>query len=200
MISDREKNIVVVAASWLETSTTIISCEDADLPLGYIGTTANAIKLVRALCYYTITKMTSSHSSSPSDLLYSTAKRICSQVLQLDNSIRFAGLANHMGSLISYELRKGLVPLLNEEELKSYTLKTVLRMKTREDYESKLGDVIYTFALYKKIKRATIPLDHPNLAALTVSFDMAADHEGIIIDKILPMIRREKLLTTAVEA
>ena len=28
-------------------------------------------------------------------------------------------------------------------------MKTVLRMKTREDYESKLGDVIYTFALYK---------------------------------------------------
>jgi len=26
-------------------------------------------------------------------------------------------------------------------------MKTVPRMKTREDYESKLGDVIYTFAL-----------------------------------------------------
>jgi hypothetical protein len=73
-------------------------------------------------------------------------------------------------------------------------------MKTREDYESKLGDVVYTFALYKKVKRATIPLDHPNLAALTVSFDMAADHEGIIMDKILPMVRREKLSTTMVEA
>ena len=131
---------------------------------------------------------------------HTTAKRICSQVMQLDNSIRFVGLANNMGSLILYELRKGLVPLLNEEELRSYTLKTILRMKTREDYESKLGDVVYTFALYKKVKRATIPLDHPNLAALTVSFDMAADHEGIIMDKILPMVRREKLSTTMVEA
>ena len=140
-----------------------------------------------------------SASSSSSDF-YTTAKRICSHVLQLDNSIRFVGLANNMGSLILYELRKGLVPLLNEEELRSYTLKTVLRMKTREDYESKLGDVVYTFALYKKVKRATIPLDHPNLAALTVSFDMAADHEGIIMDKILPMVRREKLSTTMVEA
>jgi hypothetical protein len=137
-------------------------------------------------------------SSSSSAFPYADAKKICRHVLQLDNSIRFVGLANNMGSLIAYELRKGLVALLNEEELQNYTLKTVLRMKTREDYVSKLGDVVYTFALYKKVKRATIPLDHPNLAVLTVSFDMAADHESIILDKILPMIRREKLTTTSV--
>ena len=98
-----------------------------------------------------------------------------------------------MGSLIAYELQKGIVPLLNEEELQHNIMKTVLRMKTREDYESKLGDVVYTFALYKKVKRASIPLRHPHLAVLTVSFDMAADHESIIMDKILPIIRQKKL-------
>ncbi len=36
--------------------------------------------------------------------------------------------------------------MLNEEELQNSIMKAVLRMKTREDYESKLGDVIYTFA------------------------------------------------------
>ena len=126
---------------------------------------------------------------------YASVKEICSQILQLDNSIRFVGIANNMGSLVAYELRKGLAALLDEEELQNYTLKTVLRMKTREDYESKLGDIIYTFALYKKVKRASIPLRNPNLAVLTVSFDMAADHESIIMDKILPTIRRRKLTT-----
>src|ERR671925_1217589 len=126
--------------------------------------------------------MTSSMSSSPSSsssIPYAYAKEICNQVLQLDKSIRFAGVANNMGTLIAYKLRKGLVPMLNEEELQNSIMKTVLRMKTREDYESKLGDVIYTFALYKRVKRATIPLDdshHPHLAVLGVSFDMAADH------------------------
>ena len=138
----------------------------------------------------------SASSSSPSEFPYSDARKICRQVLQLDNSIRFVGLANNMGTLIAYELRKGLVPLLDEGELQNYSLKTVLRMKTREDYESKLGDVVYTFALYKKVKRASIPLRHSTLALLTVSFDMAADHEAIILDKILPMIRQEKLLAT----
>src|SRR4051794_8422777 len=106
--------------------------------------------------------MTSSMSSS--SVPYTYAKEICNQVLQIDKSIRFAGIANNMGTLIAYKLREGLVPLLNEEDLQNNIMKTVLRMKIREDYESKLGDVIYTFALYKRVKRASIPLDHPDLA------------------------------------
>jgi len=136
--------------------------------------------------------MTSSMPSS-SSIPYAYAKEICNQVLQLDKSIRFAGIANNMGTLVAYKLRKGLVPLLNEEELQNSIMKTVLRMKTREDYESKLGDVIYTFALYKRIKRASIPLDHPDLAVLTVSFDMAANQDSIIMDKILPVLKQGKL-------
>jgi hypothetical protein len=139
----------------------------------------------------------SSSSPSPSSIpSYSHAKEICSQVLLLDKSIRFAGIANNMGTLIAYKLREGLVPLLNEEELQNNIMKTVLRMKIREDHESKLGDVIYTFALYKRVKRASIPLDdshHPNLAVLTVSFDMVADHDTIIMDKILPVLKQRKL-------
>jgi hypothetical protein len=130
---------------------------------------------------------------SPSSIPYAYAKEICNQVLQLDKSIRFAGIANNMGTLIAYKLRKGLVPLLNEEELQNNILKTVLRMKIREDYESKLGDVIYTFALYKRVKRASIPLDHPDLAVLTVSFDMVANQDSIIMDKILPLLKQGKL-------
>jgi hypothetical protein len=128
---------------------------------------------------------------------YAYAKEICNQVLQLDKSIRFAGVANNMGTLIAYKLRKGLVPLLNEEELRNNIMKTVLRMKTREDYESKLGDVIYTFALYKRAKRVSIPLDHPDLAVLTVSFDMAANQDSIIMDKILPVLKQGKLTETS---
>jgi hypothetical protein len=140
--------------------------------------------------------MTSSmpSSSSSSSTPYAYAKEICNQVLELDKSIRFAGIANNMGTLIAYKIRKGLVPLLNEEELENSIMKTVLRMKTREDYESKLGDVIYTFALYKRVKRATIPLDHPDLAVLGISFDMAADHDSIIMDKILSVLKQEKLI------
>ncbi|MDQ3947577.1 MAG: hypothetical protein M3218_00455 [Thermoproteota archaeon] len=62
--------------------------------------------------------MTSSKSSSSSNP-YAYAKEICNKVLQLDKSIRFAGIANNMGTLIAYKIREGLVPLLNEEELEN---------------------------------------------------------------------------------
>jgi hypothetical protein len=56
-------------------------------------------------------------------------------------------------------------PLLNEEEFQNNIMKTVFHMKIRQDYESKLGDVIYTFALYKRVKRASILLNHSDLGS-----------------------------------
>jgi len=100
------------------------------------------------------------------------------------------GIANQMGSLVATRFRRELHPLLETEELQNYAMKAALRMKTREDYESKLGDVVYTFTLYKKVKRASIPLNDSHFALLMISFDINADHEHIILDKILPMVKQ----------
>jgi flagellar motor component MotA len=40
--------------------------------------------------------------------------------------------------------------LLTKDEIESNIIKAVLRMKTREDYEEKLGRTVDTFALYEK--------------------------------------------------
>jgi hypothetical protein len=117
-------------------------------------------------------------------------ENVCSEILKLDKSIRFAGIANKMGRLVSAKFRNGLRPLLTTEELESNVMKATLRMKTREDHESKLGRTIYTFGLYEKVKRASIPLDGNDYSLLMVSFDIEADHESIILKWILPFIRQ----------
>jgi hypothetical protein len=66
-------------------------------------------------------------------------------------------------------------------------------MNTRKDFESKLGRPIYSFTLYEKIKRATITLESEEYPILMVSFDKQADHDHVIIDKMLPIIRKEGL-------
>jgi hypothetical protein len=74
-----------------------------------------------------------------------------------------------------------------------YAMRSVLRMNTRKDYESKLGKPIYSFTSYEKLKRVTITLEdyvHPILFA---SFDTEADHDNIIVNKLLPMINEEWL-------
>jgi hypothetical protein len=58
--------------------------------------------------------------------------------------------------------------VLNEAELEdNIIMKTVLSYENREDYESKLGDVIYTFPSYERLKGTRIQLDdghYPDLA------------------------------------
>src|ERR671922_783925 len=118
---------------------------------------------------------------------------ICNQILQSDDSIRFVGVPNKMGRLIVYKYRNGLVPLLTEREIEMLAIESVLRMNTRKDFESKLGKPIYSFTLYEKVKRATITLENEEYPILMVSFDIKANHDYIIMDKILPIIRKEGL-------
>ena len=61
-------------------------------------------------------------------------------------------------------------------------------MNTRRDFELKLGKPIYTFILYQKVKRVTITLENKEYPILMASFDLEADHDNIIVNKILPLI------------
>jgi hypothetical protein len=116
---------------------------------------------------------------------------LCKKIIELDSAIRFAGIPNKFGKQIVVEYRKDLVPLLTESESELYAIESVMRMNARKDYESKLGKPIYSFTLYEKIKRTTISLDNKDYPILMVSFDTEADHESIILNKIIPSVKKE---------
>jgi hypothetical protein len=118
---------------------------------------------------------------------------LCSRILESDKTIRFVGISNKMGNQIISRYRSGLVPLLTPKEIEMYAMQSVLRMNTRKDYESKLGKPIYSFTLYQKIKRVTVTLENREYPILLSSFDIEADHENVIVNKILPMISEEGL-------
>jgi hypothetical protein len=120
-------------------------------------------------------------------------RRLCNQILESDSSVRFVGIPNKMGRQIVSSYRNGLTLLLTPQEIEMFAIESVLRMNTRKDFESKLGRPIYSFTLYEKIKRATITLESEEYPILMVSFDKKANHDYIIIDKMLPIIRKEGL-------
>jgi hypothetical protein len=120
-------------------------------------------------------------------------RRICSQILDSDGSIRFVGIPNEMGRQIVSSFRYNLTLLLTPEEIEMFAIESVLRMNTRKDFESKLGKPIYSFTLYEKVKRATITLESEEYPILMVSFHIQADHDYIIMNKIMPIIRKEGL-------
>jgi hypothetical protein len=116
---------------------------------------------------------------------------LCSRIIESDKAIRFVGISNKMGNQIISRYRAGLTPLLTPKEIEMYAIQSVLRMNTRKDFESKLGKPIYSFTLYQKLKRVTVTLENKEYPILLASFDIEADHDNIIVNKLLPMINEE---------
>lgn len=118
---------------------------------------------------------------------------VCDRILELDNSIRFAGFVNNMGTIITYQYRDGLNPLLKTNESELSFIETVLRMRTRKDTEPRLGRVIYSLTVYEKVKRVTILPDSEEDPILMVSLDnnnhgAGIDYEFLIRNGILSLL------------
>ena len=62
---------------------------------------------------------------------------LCKQILQLDRSIRFAGIANMKGKLVAEAYREGLVPLLTKQETELSALQAIVKITTRQTLEEK---------------------------------------------------------------
>ena len=117
---------------------------------------------------------------------------ICKQILRIDESIRFAGVANKMGSLEATEYRQGLVPLMTRDQTSQYAIQAVLRAATRQNFETNIGRLHYSIGKYEKLIRATVPIipsnnNHDSKLYLLLSFDIDSDVK-YIIEKVLKYI------------
>jgi hypothetical protein len=118
---------------------------------------------------------------------------LCKQIIRSDDSIRFVGIADKYGKQVAFNYREGLVPYLNQTESEIYSMDTVMRMNSRLEMESRLCYVIYSFTMYEKLKRATIYIGNVDYPVLMASFDTNSDHDNIILNKILPIVKAKLL-------
>jgi hypothetical protein len=118
----------------------------------------------------------------------------CKGALSKDHFIRFAGVSNHLGHLISTAYRRDLVPLMTPEETSRYAVQAAIRAATRETFESKIGELQFSLSRYGKLVRATIPIKSSgkNRFLLLLSFDIDAEADSIINRKIFPYIIENK--------
>jgi hypothetical protein len=119
---------------------------------------------------------------------------ICSQIQKADRSVRYVGLANKMGTRIEDHYRNGLDPLLKEDELDLSALESALRMNLRCNIQHKLGKPLYSFTLYEKVKRVTIPIYDDDYQILMISFDRDVENEYIILEKVLSLLKNANIL------
>ena len=64
-----------------------------------------------------------------------------------------------MGNLIVGDFKPGLSPMKDESERKKMFVEAVLRIRTRQDFDDKLGPVEYAAARRKNVVTMTIPFD-----------------------------------------
>ena len=118
---------------------------------------------------------------------------VCQNIIDLDKTIRFAGITNMRETIIFAKYRTGLVPLLTQQETIESVEHSVLRMSTRMLMEAKLGKILYSITFYERVKRAILPIGKGNDFVLMVSFDNEADHDSIIRNKIMPLISDDQI-------
>jgi hypothetical protein len=118
---------------------------------------------------------------------------MCDEVLQLDKSIRYVGLADHLGSLVATSYRPGLVPLATKDETGAYTLQAIQRMGAVQG-GTKVGKLEYIVGRFENLVRATVPVvsQRQDKFYLMLSIDLGSDPIKIIENKVLPTIEKSK--------
>lgn len=112
-------------------------------------------------------------------------------VLNSDKSIRWIGITDHNGNIINGIVREGLPLLLTREENNEFAKNSITRHKARIKFETKMGKLTYAFRRYKNLSRCIIPINERYYLLFTMDF-RENDYDNIIMEKILPLIRKEE--------
>ena len=112
-----------------------------------------------------------------------TEQQKCQAILELPE-IRFAGFLDYMGNLIVGDFKPGISPLKDEYERKKMFIETVLRIRTRQDFDDNLGPVEYAAARRKNVVTMTIPFEK-NILFMAAESDVDIDKTARKVIKIL---------------
>jgi len=108
------------------------------------------------------------------------------KIMKMNSSIRYAVVLSNTGEKICGGYRKGMTPLLNDEELKMVHFYAGQRWDTRKNLTHKIGKTKYAMAEYNKLKRMAFPISEKYL--LMVTTEVESNHQKII-NEILDLIK-----------
>ena len=83
-------------------------------------------------------------------------KDTCNSILAISPRIRYAGIMNRFGRTLAGGLRKGVVPLLKQDEARNEYFIEATRNRLRKNFEGSIGKTEYTFTENEKVKILTI--------------------------------------------
>jgi hypothetical protein len=122
---------------------------------------------------------------------YEFLNSLCEEILAKHASIRWTGIVNRNGVILTQKAREGVKLLLTEEENEEYAASAIARQKTRRKFEAKIGTMLYAFGRYERVNRATIPISENYYFLITLDVE-EKNFDSIIIDRIMPAIAERR--------
>jgi hypothetical protein len=121
-------------------------------------------------------------------------RSLCDSLVGIDSRVRFVGVADKHGLMLTTAERKNIVPLLNDEETEQYAITASTRQYTRLRWQDILGKLYYTCSLYEKILRITIPItSQKNRLEFLLIFTLDPDtdeFDSLVMEKAMPLISK----------
>lgn len=118
-------------------------------------------------------------------MLYNLSE-LCNGIFEINEKIRFVGIIDQMGKLITGNMKEGLRSLERDDGSIRLYIGYAINNVLRRDFDNVFGRVLYTFSERERIKLLTIPIDD-NL--LLVSMDKSTDHVELI-NKIIAVANK----------
>ena len=84
--------------------------------------------------------------------------KICKSILSVDPKIRFAGVINQMGRIVTGKFKEGVSSYLDDKEDGMAYMELAMEIFLREEFNEKLGEVEYVLSKRKKINIISIPM------------------------------------------
>ena len=104
-----------------------------------------------------------------SNISNSIRMNICEEIFTLDGNIRFVGLVNKEGEVIEGGFRKGIEPLLNQNEEQDMYLQSLSNINFFQSFSEKFGPVDYLIIRQERITMMTFPFNEKILCISTSS-------------------------------
>src|ERR671931_636813 len=115
-------------------------------------------------------------------------KQKCSNILAISPRIRYAGIMNRFGRTLAGGLRKGVVPLLKQDEARDEYFIEATRNQLRRNFERSIGKTEYTFTENEKVKILTIASEE-HFYYITMDKDTPAGEVAKIIQAAKKLVR-----------
>ena len=111
--------------------------------------------------------------------------KMCQSVLGLDSQIRFVGVANTRGELVTHMYQKGITEFFSENDLKMSLHYSMQAWEKSTNLHHKIGSQNASVVEYEKVTLISIPVSNSEM--FVASVEPGVDYYQMIL-KIKPLL------------